>query len=498
MGAMHVGVVLGGRYRLLAKLGAGGMGSVWRATDLTLDSEVVIKLMGEELAGSGEAAARFRREARAAAAIRSSHVVQILDYGVDGLVPYIAMELLRGESLAERLERVVRLPPEETAHLLGHVARALTLAHQNGIVHRDLKPDNIYIVREGDEDIGKVLDFGIARRREGLTEVGGLATRTGAILGTPYYMSPEQAMGEPVDELTDIWAFGVIACECLTGQRPFQGDSLGALFRSVCIAEIPRPSALGPVPAAFDAWFARAVARDKPQRIPNVRQAADELRRVCGRSGSFESMPGSISHASTAAAVTAPASFGTASDARAPAVSDRSALPSGGVPDRTAPAATNSVMSSAGGEKSRASLLVALTLPVLLAASGYAGWRALQSEPVATTAAPSAVTPPPVSVEPSAPPVVVPAPTPTLAPVPAPVASSTASTLAASVAPSATPTSKPAPAVRARPAQAATQPATPKTSEPAPPPPLPLPTTVKPAATTAKKPAFRSLIDDRQ
>ncbi|HWO12574.1 MAG TPA: serine/threonine-protein kinase, partial [Polyangiaceae bacterium] len=275
--------LLSNRYQLLSKLGAGGMGSVWRARDHTLDADVAVKLMDPQLVGSPVALARFRREAHAAAAIRSSYVVQILDYGVDvdGNIPFIAMELLNGESLAARLKHTKIITPDVTARVMGHVGRALTLAHEQGIVHRDLKPDNIFLVHEGDEELGKVLDFGIARRNEGLGQSTGLETQAGSILGTPFYMSPEQAGGDAVDALSDIWAYGVVTCECLVGTRPFQADSLGGLFRAICLDPLPVPSRIANVPPGFDAWFARAVARDKAARFPSIAEATRALRSIC-------------------------------------------------------------------------------------------------------------------------------------------------------------------------------------------------------------------------
>src|SRR5262245_47212839 len=143
--------ILAGKYRLTRQLGRGGMGSVWLAQHLTLDSPVAIKLMDPAIASSQEALQRFWREAQAAASLRSPHVVQILDHGVDQGTPYIAMELLDGESLADRLARVGTLGPPETARIMTQVARAVRRAHEAGIVHRDLKPDNIYLVRNDEE-----------------------------------------------------------------------------------------------------------------------------------------------------------------------------------------------------------------------------------------------------------------------------------------------------------------------------------------------------------
>jgi serine/threonine-protein kinase len=258
------------------------MGSVWLAQHLTLRSPVAIKLIDPTIATNTEALSRFLREAQAAASLRSPHVVQILDHGVDEGVPFIVMELLDGESLAARLERQRRLSPHDTAHLMTQVGRAMTKAHDAGIVHRDLKPDNIFIVRNDEEEIAKVLDFGVAKSHTHGVGAVSSATRTGSVLGTPYYMSPEQAEGSKlVDHRTDIWAMGVIAWECLLGARPFEAETLGGLLLAICAREMPSPSRSGPVPAGFDAWFARACSRDLNHRFATAREAAQELRNVC-------------------------------------------------------------------------------------------------------------------------------------------------------------------------------------------------------------------------
>ena len=280
---MTQGLVLAGRYRLLSKLGEGGMGAVWRAEHLTLGTHVAIKLIDPSIARSEEALARFRREAQAAAELRSVHVVHILDYGVEEGTPYIAMELLDGESLSSRLERVRRLPPREVAELFTQIGRALARAHQQSIVHRDLKPDNIYLVRDGDDEIAKVLDFGIAKKVGLKATSSGVKTQTGAMLGTPYYMSPEQARARSsVDHRTDIWSLGIIAYECLTGVRPFDGETLASLLVSICTDALPTPSTVADVPPGFDAWFARAACRDLDARFQSVGEAVTQLREVCG------------------------------------------------------------------------------------------------------------------------------------------------------------------------------------------------------------------------
>jgi serine/threonine-protein kinase len=255
----------------MGKLGQGGMGSVWRAEHLALGSSLAIKLIDPGITQSPEAAVRFKREAQAAADLRSAHVVQIIDYGVDDGLPFIAMELLDGESLGARLERMGRLAPDQAASILSQVARALARAHQAGVVHRDLKPDNVFLVREADGDIVKVLDFGIAKKLGVLSTTSGIKTGTGAMLGTPYYMSPEQVLGgSDIDHRADIWSLGIIAYECLTGQRPFEKETLGGLLMAICNDPLPVPSKVASVPSGFDAWFARACARDTSARLTQL------------------------------------------------------------------------------------------------------------------------------------------------------------------------------------------------------------------------------------
>src|SRR4029078_10598470 len=275
--------VLAAKYKLVHQLGKGGVGSVCLPQPLTLHSPVAIKLIDTQIANHPEALARFLREARAAAALRSPHVVQILHHGVDDSTPYIAMEFLEGESLSAPLRKVGRLSPAATARIVTHTARAVARAHEAGVVHRDLKPDNIFLIENEEEELAKVLDFGIAKS----TIVGfGMSavpdTRTGALMGTLQYMSPEQTEGvKSVDFRTDIWAMGVIAFECLLGRRPVDAEDVGVLALEICSEPVPVPSQAGAVPAGFDAWFARACARDPGARFASARDAAAELRRIC-------------------------------------------------------------------------------------------------------------------------------------------------------------------------------------------------------------------------
>jgi hypothetical protein len=271
--------VLAGRYRLDRQLGKGGMGSVWLAEHLALNSWVAIKLMDPSIASTVEGAERFKREAQAAASLRSAHVVQVLDYGVHEDTPFLVMELLQGQSLAECLEREKRLTPERTLSIVTQVARAIGRAHAGGIVHRDLKPDNIFLVREDDQELAKVLDFGIAKTTG--PRFGGMETRTGVTMGTPYYMSPEQVEGKKaLDHRSDLWSLAVIACECSTGVRPFDGETFGELLLNICARPVSPPSRLGFSLPGFDDWFAKGANRDPEQRFGSAQELAAALASV--------------------------------------------------------------------------------------------------------------------------------------------------------------------------------------------------------------------------
>ncbi len=278
----EAGEVIAGRYRLISPLGEGGMGSVWRAEHLALGTMVAIKLINQSIAQSEEALARFRREAKAAAALKSPHVVQVFDYDVADGMPYIAMEILEGESLASRLARTTVLAPQEMERIITHMCRALSKAHDVGIVHRDLKPDNVFIVRNDDEEIAKLLDFGIAKATSPTLAVTSSShTQTGTVVGTPHYMSPEQVRGlKDVDYRSDLWAVGVIAYESVLGHRPFDGESLGDIFVKIAAEPLPIPSTRSRVPPGFDAWFARACHRDPGARFSSAKDLAEALRAV--------------------------------------------------------------------------------------------------------------------------------------------------------------------------------------------------------------------------
>jgi|CZKU01.1.fsa_nt_gi serine/threonine-protein kinase len=277
-------VVIAERFRLSRQLGQGGMGSVWLATHLALDIPCAVKFIEGEIAQLPEAQARFEREAKAAAQLRSPHVVQILDHGVFQGTPYIAMELLDGEDLGKRLQRIGRMAPHDVFRVVGQVCRALTKAHGLGIVHRDLKPDNIFLVPDDDREIAKVLDFGIAKATG--SGIDGSNTKTGAMLGTPYYMSPEQAQGiKAVDHRSDLWSLAVIVFQALTGRLPFESEALGDLLVRIIVAPVPMPSQfVSDLPPMFDRWWERASQRDPAARFQSARELGDALAVSFGQS----------------------------------------------------------------------------------------------------------------------------------------------------------------------------------------------------------------------
>src|SRR4051795_13580254 len=212
-----IGTLIGGRFRLEEQVGWGGMSSVYRAFAPTLERHVAIKLMHRDISNDADQLERFRREARAVAQLNHPHVVTVIDAGEDDGNPYIVFEYVEGETLKELIRRLGRLPVAEAVAYAVEIARALECAHAHLLVHRDVKPQNVLIDPDGR---AKVTDFGIARSLE---QKG--MTATGRVLGTTDYVSPEQAMGEDVDERSDVYSLGVVLYEMLTGQVPFRAET---------------------------------------------------------------------------------------------------------------------------------------------------------------------------------------------------------------------------------------------------------------------------------
>lgn len=287
-----VGRTLEGRYTILARLGEGSMGAVYRAKQHAMGREVAIKILRGDRAADESAKARFLREARANSLLASPNTVTVFDFGESETGEfYLAMELLEGESLGERLARLGRLPVPLAVDAARQALRSLSEAHAKGIIHRDLKPDNLFFARvltasssspgEAHEEIMKVLDFGIAKMlRDEDHPMGVIETQAGTVFGTPRYMSPEQAQGKPLDPRTDLYSLGVILYQMLTGRAPFTDDD-AVVVMARHIKSVPkRPNEVNPaanVPQAIEDVIMRALSKNPADRQASADVFAGEL-----------------------------------------------------------------------------------------------------------------------------------------------------------------------------------------------------------------------------
>ena len=277
----RVGLILDSKYKLLESLGHGGMGSVFRAERLHIGDEVAVKLLHRDLVREQKALERFRREAQTAARIRHPNVVSIHDFN-DGASKsteaYIVMELVQGMSLGDLLRREGRLSPQRAVRLMQDICAGVGVAHRQGLLHRDLKPDNVIVAppsHERDEEIAKVVDFGLAKMRDvaGATAL----TQTGAVIGTLYYMSPEQCSGEELDARADVYSLGAMLYEMLTGSPPFRANNLaGLIAKHLHEPPPPFPKSLEISPA-LEAVCLRAMAKDRNRRPPDAIAFGHEL-----------------------------------------------------------------------------------------------------------------------------------------------------------------------------------------------------------------------------
>jgi len=268
-----LGTLLNGRYRLEARIGTGGMSSVYRALDQTLERQVAIKLMNREIATDSDQLERFRREARAVAQLSHPHIVGVIDAGEDQGRPYIVLEYVEGETLKERIRRNGELEVAEAVAYAIEIARALGAAHARHIVHRDVKPQNVLIDEEGS---AKVTDFGIARS---LDDAG--LTADGRVLGTTDYVSPEQALGHDVTGQSDLYSLGIVLFEMLTGQVPFRGENQVAVAMRHVREELPDVQTLRPeVSASLAAVIDRATAKDLHERYRSDEELIADLESV--------------------------------------------------------------------------------------------------------------------------------------------------------------------------------------------------------------------------
>jgi serine/threonine protein kinase len=282
-----IGTVLADRYEIIRRIGEGGMGAVYEGRHVVLRRQVAVKVLLEKFLEKTELVARLLQEARLASAIGHENIVDVTDFGttVDGRA-FVVMEFLEGEALAALVMRDAPLAVERCLRIVRQVVSALGAAHGKGIVHRDVKPENVFLLRRGEQDVVKVVDFGVSkavRSREDGAELLRL-TRTGMVLGTPLYMSPEQARGnEDVDARADIWAVGVMMYECLTGEVPFRANNYLGVISQVLTQEIQPPSQLRPelgIPPAVEAVVMRAMAKDRDDRyqdMPALERDIDRL-----------------------------------------------------------------------------------------------------------------------------------------------------------------------------------------------------------------------------
>ncbi|MDH5674000.1 MAG: serine/threonine protein kinase [Myxococcales bacterium] len=268
-GSLRRGMRVADRFVIEGALGAGAMGEVYTAHDETLDETVALKVMAGVSLLDPDAVERFRREATAARRITHPNVVRLHDIGVDRGVHFISMEYVRGESLRQRLARDGALPLAQVRNILAQLCDALEAAHGAGVVHRDLKPDNVLIDHGGDV---RVIDFGVARLpyREGLTA-------TGVVMGTPEYMAPEQIQGKDVDGRTDLYAAACIAFHMIAGSPPFKGDSPIAVGIAHCTETVPSLEDFRDVPAAWEVFIDRGLAKDPDERFTDAAEMRGAL-----------------------------------------------------------------------------------------------------------------------------------------------------------------------------------------------------------------------------
>jgi len=273
---LSTGDIIDGKYRIVRLLGEGGMGAVYEGENTRIHRRVAIKVLHSGVAEQGEAVARFEREAQAAGRIGSEHIVEVLDLGtLQSGDRYLVMEFLDGDGLGARIKDKGSLTPAELCPIAHQLMEGLAAAHGAGIIHRDLKPDNVFLLRNraGQADFVKLLDFGISKFNQLSGDSGFSMTRTGAVMGTPYYMAPEQAKGSrEMDHRVDLYAAGVILYEALTGQVPFNADTFNELLFKIVLEE-PQPlEKMNPnVDSGFAAIVTKAMARDPGHRFQSAK-----------------------------------------------------------------------------------------------------------------------------------------------------------------------------------------------------------------------------------
>ena len=281
MADVTIGQLLDKKYRIVRLLGEGGMGAVYEGENVRIHHRVAIKLLHAGIADNASVVERFEREAQAAGKIGSDHIVEVYDLGeLPSGSRYMVMEYLDGENLTARVTKAGRLTPQVAAPLMVQLLEGLEAAHKAGIVHRDLKPDNIFLTKDKrGEDFVKIVDFGVSKFNQLSGDSGMSMTRTGAVIGTPYYMSPEQAKGsKQSDHRSDIYSAGVVLFECITGQVPYLADTFNELMFKIVLEPPPAPESLVPgLDPNFAAIIKKGMAREPSDRFQTSTEFAEAI-----------------------------------------------------------------------------------------------------------------------------------------------------------------------------------------------------------------------------